>query len=109
VMLAYINRKDMYPNTIGLLTGALLFDEEGNRSYSSAFPTGIWKADFVRKFRFDEKLKRQVDTEFIDRLSNNQLGTLMRMDWIVGYFYRQHSNNISGNKFKEGAITSQEV
>jgi len=103
VMNGYLNRKDMYNNVVGLLTGAIYFDDNNNRTYSSSFPTGFWKTDFVRRIRFNEQIIRQVDTEFIERINLCKDEVIMRMDWIVGYLYRQHSNNISGNKYTEGA------
>ena len=82
-----------------ILIGATIFDDNGRREYSGSYPTGFWKPEFVTKHRFDETLIRQVDTEFIDRANKAGEGVMMRLPWIVGYYYRQHDKNISGNKF----------
>jgi hypothetical protein len=108
-MSAYIKRQHMFPEVVGVVTGATLFDETGKTSLTAAIPTGFWKADFIRKSRFDESLLRQVDTEFFQRFSAKfPEHALLRLSWIYGYFYRQHGNNISGNKFQGPANTSQE-
>ncbi len=109
VMKAYYRRQNMYKNPVALLTGSTLFDEKGAKKITSAFPTGFWKADFVRATRFDETLVRQVDTEFATRvIKSGKDISIIKMDWIVGYYYRQHTSNISGNKFTEGPNHSQE-
>ncbi len=106
-MEAYQKRMRQYPNIVGLLTGSCLTDGE-NLAPTTKFPTGFWRADFVRKARFNETLVRQVDTEFCSRVFSIKDITLIKFDWIVGYYYRQHDNNVSGNKFTEGAIRHQE-
>lgn len=108
VMEAYSRRRGMYPQIAAVITGCTMFDDSGNRAITGAFPTGFWKADYVRKMRFNEQLVRQVDTEFSQRVSQDSSSALLRTDWIVGYYYRQHDKNISGNKLKEGANMSQE-
>jgi len=109
VMDAYYKRRNQHPNIVGLLTGACLTDGDAINPTTN-HPTGIWKADFVRNTRFNEDLVRQVDTEYIQRVGlNDGRYTIIKFDWIVGYFYRQHKSNISGNKYTEGAIKHQEV
>ena len=97
---AYTKRRSMYRDINCMITGAIKFDESGRKELSSRYPTGFWRANFVRKYRFDESLKSQVDTEFFKRIAaipdNN---VILSLDWIVGYYYRQHNDNVSGNKF----------
>ena len=111
VMEAYINRAYKYPDTVGLTTSTIAFDETGKQMMTPAPSTGFWRAEYIRAERFDETLVRQVDTEFFARKVKRVKSptSIQNYVWISGYFYRQHSNNISGNKFTEGAITSQEV
>lgn len=106
-MYAFARRWNMFPETVGVLTGATMFNDEGRREYTGSYPTGFWRPEFIRNHRFDESLVRQVDTEFISRANKVKDVTIMRLPWIVGYYYRQHENNISGNKFI-ATNTSQE-
>ena len=107
VMKAYMRRKDIY-DLQGLLTPTTAFDDTGNFQIIPHYSTGFWKADFVRQYRFDETLVRQVDTEFHKRVQSHSASSLLWVTWVTGYHYRQHTDNISGNKFTEGANTSQE-
>lgn len=109
VMDAWLRRKEMFPTTVSITTSTTAFDNAGKTSLIAAVSTGFWKADYIRKNRFDEKLIRQVDTEFFQRFVNmvSNYATISFI-WIAGYFYRQHDSNVSGNKFTEGAITHQE-
>lgn len=110
VMTAYARRAKIYPHTVGLLTATHAFDESGSFQLLPHYSTGFWKADYVRKERFNETLVRQVDTEFLQRVQNKEdvPDTLLWFTWIAGYMYRQHDKNVSGNKFTEGANMSQE-
>jgi len=108
VVNAYMKRQHMYPGIVGIVTGAIPFEDTGKKAYSFASPTGFWKPEFVRRVRFDETLVRQVDTEFMERMGKEHPNdALLRLDWVVGYYYRQHDKNISGNKFV-AANTSQD-
>ena len=109
VMRAYSERMYKYKNIIALLTGSIIHDGASNMQVTDAHPTGFWRADFVREHPFDETLVRQVDTYYFREIDKHAAGcTIIKLPWINGYYYRQHTNNISGNKFKEGAITHQE-
>jgi hypothetical protein len=106
VMHAYARRQNAH-EVVGVLTGTTYFDNNGNRAYSTNYPTGFWRPEYVRTHPFDETLTRQVDTAFIENsIKNNH--PVLRMPWIIGYCYRQHEKNISGNKFAEGVNNSQE-
>lgn len=111
VMTAYINRAYKYPDTVALTTSTIAFDESGKNMMTPSPSTGFWRAEYIRQERFDESLVRQVDTEFFNRKHKrvNVKTTIQNYIWISGYFYRQHSSNVSGNKFTEGAIIHQEV
>ena len=109
VFRAYYDRQNQYKLAVGILTGCLIWDDTQNRTAPTThFPTGCWRADFIRQHRFDENLVRQVDTEFIERINKTALGSVLQFPWLMGYYYRQHNKNISGNKLKEGAIMHQE-
>jgi hypothetical protein len=109
IISAYVKRQFIQPGIVAVVTGGTMFDETGKASVTLSIPTGLWKADFVRAARFDEKLVRQVDTEFFQRFGRDYPNNcLLRLPWVYGYFYRQHSNNLSGNKFQGPANTSQE-
>lgn len=105
---AYVMRQKQYPSIVACLTGACLTDGE-KLSPITSHPTGFWLAEYVRQTRFNEALVRQVDTDFTHKAMTDKRGiTVMKFDWIVGYYYFQHQKNVSGNKFTEGAITHQE-
>lgn len=100
VMDAYAKRQNAGSSIDGILTGCIMFDEHGNKTLSDSAPTGFWRPGFIKKYRFREDLARQVDTEFFERIQTSGEGTAVKFDWIVGYYYRQHDRNVSGNKFK---------
>jgi len=110
VMTAYINRKTKYRDIKGITTSTMAFDDTGKQVLTPAPSTGFWKADYIRRERFDEQLVRQVDTEFFNRKrhTSQERINVLNLSWIAGYFYRQHSDNISGNKFTTGANMTQE-
>lgn len=109
VMESYLLRARIYPSTQALITSTVAFSEDGRFMVIPHYSTGFWRAEFVRTTRYDETLVRQVDTEFHTRVQTMQTGNavIINMPWIAGYFYRQHGKNVSGNKFTEGANTSQ--
>ena len=58
-------------------------------------PTGMIKTKICKKFRFDEKLKNHVDSEFLQRI--NDAGHIVKvLTWNYSYLYRQHDENVSG-------------
>ena len=59
----------------------------------------MWKTDYVKEVRFDETLKNLVDTEMFHRTNKIDKGVLLLAEHNFGYYYRQHSDNVSGNKF----------
>lgn len=79
-------------------THVTIFNEDGY-AWADKIPTGMWKTDFVKHFRFDEKKKKHVDTEFINRTRGMGFITAIARHH-VGYYYRQHDNMVSGNKIK---------
>jgi len=67
-------------------------------------PQGMWKRSYVLKNKFNENLRRYVDTDLYDRADKDPKATLVTVDWNFGYYYRQHDGefaNVSGNKIRE--------
>lgn len=65
---------------------------------SSKIPTGAWKRSFLLDQPFNEIIGKWVDSELFARLRKlPQQAALASHQY--GYFYRQHENNVSGNKF----------
>ena len=63
-------------------------------------PTGMWRKDYLLENPFDESLTRWVDTELYVR-AIEQDKTIITDQTNYGYYYRQHNDNVSGNKFTE--------
>lgn len=62
-------------------------------------PMGAWYRPFFIEngIRFDETLKKHVDVDLLRRV--HEIGKKMYiMTWHFGYFYRQHSDQVSGRK-----------
>ena len=75
--------------------------ELARQEVSSKIPTGIWKRSFLLKHPFNEIIEKWVDSELFARLRKlPQQAALASHQY--GYFYRQHKNNVSGNKFDKG-------
>lgn len=69
-----------------------------------AVPQGMWNRKFLLENKFDETLPRYVDAEMFERVE--KLGkTIIHDITNSGYYYRQHTDNVSGNKFeRKGGI-----
>jgi len=63
-------------------------------------PQGMWRKDFLLKNPFDETLERYVDTDLFNRVNEMEDNMIILDKTNHGYFYRQHDNNISANKFE---------
>lgn len=61
------------------------------------YPTGMFQRKYLLTHKFDEKLKKRVDTEFYKKYGRDILGLCY---WHFGYFYRQHDNMVSGKSVK---------
>jgi len=69
---------------------------------SSKSPTGMWRRDYVRNNKFDETLLKYVDTEMFKRLNLSDKYYPAVASNQYGYYYRQHDDNVSGNKIERG-------
>ena len=89
-----ISRDKEIVNVISFTTK---FDNKSKYT-SSKSPTGMWLKEYVLNHPFDETLEKYVDTEMFNRLnlSNKYFPTVASHQY--GYFYRQHDDNVSGNK-----------
>jgi glycosyltransferase involved in cell wall biosynthesis len=102
----YETRKEMYPQPVGVATNCLYIENEMGTAYPcSKMPTGFWNAEYVRGRRFNEQLPQQVDSEFVDRVRQAQEqgepSCVIQIENEYGYYYRQHNNNVSGNKLTD--------
>lgn len=77
-----------------------LFNKKGQQQRRDRMPTGMWRVSYLLDHPFDESLERFVDTEYFDR-QNKPDTEIAVAQWQYGYFYRQHTNNISGNKMQQ--------
>ncbi|MBC8486564.1 MAG: glycosyltransferase family 2 protein [Bacteroidetes bacterium] len=86
----------------------LINDLDNKREHLQSCPTGLWRREYLLKNKFDEKLKRYVDTDmFAKTLSNNKKILYAATDY--GYYYRQHTGNVSGNKFDKKSKILKEI
>lgn len=86
----------------------ILFDSMGKREHLQSCPTGMWRKEYILNNKFDETLTKYVDTEMFARAINfNKKLLYAATDY--GYYYRQHNNNVSGNKFSEKSKLLKEI
>lgn len=86
---------------VAVTTNITLIDENtnGNMVSLDAVPQGMWNRKFLLKNPFNEKLPRYIDADMFERVE--KMGKFIAHDQTnAGYLYRQHTDNISGNKFK---------
>ncbi len=109
-LLTYAEYNPKIINDVVCVTGnMILFDDTGKRrQHLQCCPTGLWNIEYIKKNPFDEKLKRWVDTEMFTRSINNKK-IILYAATDYGYYYRQHANNISGNKFIEKTKVLKEI
>ena len=99
---AFRERHDEDP--VCVTTNIILYSETEMVSLD-AVPQGMWNREYLLENPFNEELPRYVDTDMFDR--TEKLGKLIIHDQTnSGYYYRQHDDNISGNKFeRKGGIS----
>ena len=83
---------------VGITTNLIITDNE-KRVGLDACPTGMWRKDFLQENPFNEELKRYVDTDLYARVNEMDNKIIMRDSTNYGYYYIQHDNNVSYNKF----------
>jgi glycosyltransferase involved in cell wall biosynthesis len=83
-------------------------DQEDVRHYER-IPTGMWRKDYVIAHRFNEDLKKYVDTDFLVRTGKDDEVSVLLAAWQFGYFYYQHHDNISGNKYELEKDVGQKI
>jgi len=95
--------RDKMKDVVCITTNIILYSPDKMVSID-AVPQGMWNRKFLLENPFDEKLPRYVDSEMFERIED--MGKLIIHDQTnAGYYYRQHDNNISGNKFeRKGGI-----
>jgi len=107
--IGYKTFKEKNPDVdpVVISTKLMLFNEK-ERLAIDAVPQGMWSRDYVRKHRFDETLKKWVDSEFYERVM--KMGDrVIVLNHQYGYYYRQHDNNVSGNKFERKSRILKEI
>lgn len=102
--------KKRYPSYVltAIVTHLILFNSE-RKIGIDVIPTGMWNKDFLLANPFNEKLKRYVDTDLFARVKNMSGVTIARDDTNHGYYYRQHENNVSKNKFTSKTAIIKEI
>jgi len=83
---------------VGVTTNLIITDNEKRIGIDCA-PTGMWNKQFLKDNPFNETLKRYVDTDLFSRVNNMPDKMIMRDSTNYGYYYVQHGNNVSFNKF----------
>jgi glycosyltransferase involved in cell wall biosynthesis len=53
--------------------------------------TGMWKTEYLRKYPFNEKLKKGIDREYVEEVEKRGDYRLM-IHYYAGYHYRQHGD-----------------
>jgi len=101
LMLRYFQSAKSDKTIVNIISYSTKFNTE-IKVISSKSPTGIWLKDYIINNKFDETLERYVDTEMFKRLnlSDKYYPTIASHQY--GYYYRQHDDNISGNKIERG-------
>ena len=83
-----------------------LFGKNRKPEKSTKAPTGIWKKTYLIKHPFNERLKKCIDTEMMKRLNQSSKYYPAIASYHYGYNYRQHDDNVSGNKLDRGDYDS---
>jgi hypothetical protein len=98
---AYMEKKHGSP--VAITTNLALYSTEKMLTID-AVPQGMWNREFLLENPFNELLPRYVDAELFER--TEKLGEIIVHDITnSGYYYRQHDDNVSGNKFeRKGGI-----
>ena len=89
----YCGKKEI----VNVISFTTKFDKK-SKYLSSKSPTGMWLKEYVMNNPFDETLKKFVDTEMFKRLDLSERYFPTVASHQYGYFYRQHDDNVSGNK-----------
>jgi len=84
---------------VNIVSYSTIFGEGHTKEISTKSPTGMWLKDYVLANPFDETLKSAVDTEMFKRLNLSDVYYPCVAAHQYGYYYRQHKDNVSGNKF----------
>jgi glycosyltransferase involved in cell wall biosynthesis len=97
--------KERFPeeDPVALTTSLMLMSHESGSIKQAPIelaPTGMWKKDHLLENPFDESLTRWVDTELYVRTVDLDKAVIIDQT-NYGYYYRQHGDNVSGNKFTE--------
>ena len=96
-LLLFVSKMDKGEKFAGATTFLTCFREEDNALFPlNKVPTGMLKREVLNKYKFDETLKNQVDSELYDRLVKEGY-QIKNMYWNYGYLYRQHPDNVSGS------------
>lgn len=79
-------------------TFSTFFDHDsGEKRIRQKAPQGMCRKADAMKYRYNETLSKFVDIDFLERGKEDGRQMIV-CPWHFGYFYRQHSDNISGRK-----------
>ncbi len=92
--------KEKHPDydIVAVTTNLIITDNEKRIGLDVA-PTGMWSRQFLLDNKFNEDLKRYVDTDLFARVKEMPDKVIMRDSTNYGYYYIQHGDNVSFNKF----------
>jgi glycosyltransferase involved in cell wall biosynthesis len=86
------------PKMAYVSTFLTMFNGMGKAEPRELVPTGMWKKEYLLENPFKEYLTRYVDTEIMERVEKSPDHNSYLMRWHYGYFYRSHSEQVSGHK-----------
>lgn len=101
LVITILNRRAKGDEKYGVTSYLTLFDtEEQVAGQGKKYPTGMWDRQYLLTNKFDESLKKMIDTDFYKKHSEAALIA----SWHFGYFYRQHDNMVSGRNIKRESL-----
>ena len=75
-----------------------MFDSsKDEQALKASQPMGLFNRAYTVKNRFNETLSKYVDVDFGERAIADGKN-MITCPWHFGYYYRQHSDNVSGRK-----------
>jgi len=107
-ILIHFTEKNPLMDIVAVVTNLTLIDEK-KRLGLDVVPTGMWQKKFLLGTPFDEKLDKFVDTDMFSKVNQMPDKYIIRDHTNYGYYYRQHTTNVSKNKFKEKTKIFEEM
>jgi glycosyltransferase involved in cell wall biosynthesis len=107
LMARLLELQETHKNMVGISSYCTLFKRDQDHltkaltTYFDKIPTGMWLRSFLLENPFDELLSRFVDSDLFNRVNKMDDAQVGLVPWNFGYYYRQHGDNVSGDKFNK--------